>query len=67
MYEIMKTRHTTMVIGPTGGGKSVIIKTLRDAQTIMGFPTKIFTINAKVNSSSFCGNEVVWSHGSADS
>ena len=49
----MKTRHTTMVIGPTGGGKSVIIKTLRDAQTLMGFPTKIFTINAKVLTSQF--------------
>jgi len=27
------TRHTTMVVGPTGGGKSVIIKTLCEAQT----------------------------------
>uniref|UniRef100_A0A8C9FK68 Dynein heavy chain hydrolytic ATP-binding dynein motor region domain-containing protein n=1 Tax=Pavo cristatus TaxID=9049 RepID=A0A8C9FK68_PAVCR len=25
MYETMLTRHTTMVVGPTGGGKSVVI------------------------------------------
>jgi len=32
MYESMMTRHTTMIIvGPTGGGKSVIINTLAQA------------------------------------
>jgi dynein heavy chain len=48
LYETMLTRHTTMVVGPTGAGKSVIIKTLADglhAET--GAPTKIKTINAK--------------------
>ena len=29
----MLTRHTTMVVGPTGGGKSVVINTLAQAQT----------------------------------
>ena len=33
LYETMMTRHTTMVVGPTGGGKSVIINTLAQAQT----------------------------------
>lgn len=33
MYETMMTRHTTMVVGPTGGGKSVVINTLCQAQT----------------------------------
>lgn len=33
MYETMMTRHTTMVVGPTGGGKSVVISTLCQAQT----------------------------------
>lgn len=33
MYETMLTRHTTMVVGPTGGGKSVVINTLAQAQT----------------------------------
>uniref|UniRef100_A0A8B9GID6 Dynein heavy chain hydrolytic ATP-binding dynein motor region domain-containing protein n=1 Tax=Amazona collaria TaxID=241587 RepID=A0A8B9GID6_9PSIT len=28
MYETMLTRHTTMVVGPTGGGKSVVINAL---------------------------------------
>jgi len=31
LYETMMTRHTTMVVGPTGGGKSVVIKTLAEA------------------------------------
>ena len=33
LYETMLTRHTTMVVGPTGGGKSVVINTLAQAQT----------------------------------
>ena len=33
LYETMLTRHTVMVVGPTGGGKSVVIHTLCRAQT----------------------------------
>lgn len=33
MYETMLTRHTTMIVGPTGGGKTVVINTLAQAQT----------------------------------
>lgn len=33
MHETMMTRHTTMIVGPTGGGKSVVISTLCQAQT----------------------------------
>ena len=33
MYETMLTRHTTMIVGPTGGGKSVVINTLCQSQT----------------------------------
>jgi dynein heavy chain, axonemal len=48
LYETMMTRHTTMVVGPTGAGKSVIINTLGEglhAET--GIPTKIKTMNSK--------------------
>jgi len=31
LYETMQTRHTTMVVGPTGSGKSVVINTLAAA------------------------------------
>lgn len=47
LYETMKTRHTTMVVGPTGGGKTVVINALCDAQTYMGLPTKLYTLNPK--------------------
>ncbi|XP_047141246.1 dynein axonemal heavy chain 10 isoform X1 [Hydra vulgaris] len=47
LYETMMTRHTTMVVGPTGGGKSVVINTLSQAQTKLGINTKIFTLNPK--------------------
>ncbi|XP_072908128.1 dynein axonemal heavy chain 10 [Hemitrygon akajei] len=47
MYETMMTRHTTMVVGPTGGGKTVVINTLCKAQTRMSLVTKLYTLNAK--------------------
>ncbi|XP_073442216.1 dynein axonemal heavy chain 10 [Dendrobates tinctorius] len=50
MYETMLTRHTTMVVGPTGGGKSVVINTLCSAQTKLGLTTKLYTLNPKAMS-----------------
>lgn len=44
----MMTRHSTMVVGPTGGGKSVIIETLCKAQTYLDKPTKLTILNPKV-------------------
>lgn len=49
LYETMQTRHTTMVVGPTGAGKSVIINTLAAAlKDEVGGPTSIYTINPKM-------------------
>ena len=50
LYETMLTRHTTMVVGETGGGKSVIIKTLARAQDALGKPTKLILLNPKAQS-----------------
>ncbi|XP_009082982.1 PREDICTED: dynein heavy chain 10, axonemal, partial [Acanthisitta chloris] len=50
MYETMLTRHTTMVVGPTGGGKSVVINTLCQAQNKLGLLTKLYTLNPKAMS-----------------
>nr|KAJ3423035.1 Dynein heavy chain 10, axonemal [Polyrhizophydium stewartii] len=47
LYETMLTRHTSMVVGPAGGGKSVVIETLAKAQTKLGIATKLYTLNAK--------------------
>jgi len=47
LYETMLTRHTTMIVGPTGGGKSVVMFTLQKAQGELGLPTKLFILNAK--------------------
>nr|XP_039267660.1 dynein heavy chain 10, axonemal-like [Styela clava] len=47
IYETMMTRHTTMIVGPTGGGKSVVINTLCQAQTKLNLPTKLYIINSK--------------------
>jgi dynein heavy chain len=47
LYETMLTRHTSMVVGPTGGGKSVVIDTLAKAQTKLGIPTKLYLLNPK--------------------
>ncbi|XP_069475795.1 dynein axonemal heavy chain 10 [Ambystoma mexicanum] len=50
MYETMMTRHTTMIVGPTGGGKSVVINTLAQAQTRLGLVTRNYTLNPKAMS-----------------
>lgn len=47
LYETMLTRHTTMIVGPTGGGKSVILNTLARAQTRLNIHTQLFVINPK--------------------
>jgi dynein heavy chain len=47
LYETMMTRHTTMVVGPTGGSKSVVIDTLAKAQTKLGLFTKLYVMNPK--------------------
>eukprot|EP00803_Ostreobium_quekettii_P011338 evm.model.scf_1312.1 EVM.evm.TU.scf_1312.1 scf_1312:839-40608(+) len=47
LYEVMMTRHTTMVVGQTGGGKSVIINTLARSQTKLGKRTTLSVINPK--------------------
>jgi dynein heavy chain len=48
LHETMLTRHTTMVVGPTGGGKSVVIEGLRAglAEVEKGKVT-IYTLNPK--------------------
>uniref|UniRef100_A0A8C5U885 Dynein heavy chain hydrolytic ATP-binding dynein motor region domain-containing protein n=1 Tax=Malurus cyaneus samueli TaxID=2593467 RepID=A0A8C5U885_9PASS len=50
MYETMLTRHTTMVVGPTGGGKTVVINTLCQAQNKLGLFTKLHVLNPKAMS-----------------
>ena len=50
LYETMMTRHTTMIVGPTGGGKSVVLNTLAAAQTKLGVATRLYTINPKERS-----------------
>lgn len=50
LYETMMTRHTSMVVGPTGGGKTVVINTLCKAQTKMGLNTKLYILNPKATS-----------------
>ena len=45
----MATRHTTMVVGPTGAGKSVIIDTLAASlKPFTGSTTLMYTINPKM-------------------
>ncbi|KAL2092820.1 hypothetical protein ACEWY4_012618 [Coilia grayii] len=50
LYETMMTRHTTMVVGPTGGGKSVVVNTLCQSQTRLGLVTRMYALNPKAMS-----------------
>ncbi len=47
LYETMLTRWTTMVVGSTQGGKSVVINTLAAAQGKLGLHTKLHILNPK--------------------
>ncbi|XP_075981627.1 dynein heavy chain at 89D [Anticarsia gemmatalis] len=47
LYETMMTRHCSMLVGPTGGGKTVILQTLVKAQTNLGLSTKLTIVNPK--------------------
>eukprot|EP00928_Gymnodinium_smaydae_P090380 TRINITY_DN7418_c2_g3_i1.p1 TRINITY_DN7418_c2_g3~~TRINITY_DN7418_c2_g3_i1.p1 ORF type:complete len:3325 (+),score=999.70 TRINITY_DN7418_c2_g3_i1:390-9977(+) len=48
LYETMLTRHSTMIVGPTGGGKSVCLEALaKGQQKAFGEPTKLFPLNPK--------------------
>ena len=49
LYETMQTRHTTMVVGPTGAGKSVILNQLAKAiREDTGIPLRIDMMNPKM-------------------
>ncbi|KAF0719904.1 Aste57867_701 [Aphanomyces stellatus] len=51
MYETMLVRHTTMIVGPTGGGKSLVLNTLANASKIaLDEIVKIFVLNPKAQS-----------------
>ena len=49
LFETMGTRHTTMIVGPTGSGKTVVVNTLAAAlKEFTDIPTRIDTINPKM-------------------
>ena len=48
MYETQVVRHTTMIVGPTGGGKSLVLDTLMRARLpAEDIIVKMFVLNAK--------------------
>ena len=51
MYETMLVRHTTMIVGPTGGGKSLVLSTLaRASGPALDLNVKMSVLNPKAQS-----------------
>ena len=48
MYETQLVRHTTMIVGPTGGGKTLVLETLKNARLISeNVVVKMYVLNPK--------------------
>ena len=48
MYETQLVRHTTMIVGPSGGGKSLILDTLKNARLVSeNVVVKMHVLNPK--------------------
>lgn len=47
LYETCLVRHGFMLVGPTGSGKSTIMKILTEVMTKLGTPHKIVIMNPK--------------------
>lgn len=48
MHETMMVRHTTMIVGPTGGGKTLVLDTLKNAALVSNnVAVKMFVLNPK--------------------
>jgi len=45
--QVLQMRHAVMLIGQTGGGKSVILNTLAHAQSRMGHRTHLSILDPK--------------------
>ncbi|KAL8020331.1 putative AAA+ ATPase domain, dynein heavy chain region D6 P-loop domain-containing protein [Plasmopara halstedii] len=51
LYETMLVRHTTMIVGPTGGGKTLVVNTLAAAsKSALDESVRIFVLNPKAQS-----------------
>lgn len=46
-YDTLVSRHSVMLVGPTGGGKSVIRDLYGKAHGLLGVPTNFYVINPK--------------------
>lgn len=48
LHQMMNTRHSVMVVGATGAGKTITINAFMKAQNYLGYATKCIYVNPKV-------------------